>query len=140
MDLSLLSFIVGTVIAVIGLSIPIAALEESKRNSLVRFWKRWIRGAFLAILLINSAFGIWLFWNTTGLPSRSQILVLLLHIFNLFGVPFILLMTAMDRVLDVRNAKRTELEQKVRNLELQIQALTSFKALPHGATVPSKPI
>ncbi|MDQ0040854.1 hypothetical protein [Variovorax boronicumulans] len=130
MDLSLLSFIVGTVIAVIGLSIPIAALEESKRNSLVRFWKRWIKIVFLVILLVNSAFGIWLFWHTTGLPSRGQILVLLLHVFNLLGVPFILFMTAMDRVLDVRNAKRSELEEKVSILELQVQSLTSFKAMP----------
>ncbi|MNL75251.1 hypothetical protein D3C87_2010250 [compost metagenome] len=63
-----------------------------------------------------------------------------MHIFNLFGVPFILFMTAMDNVLDVRNAKRSELEEKVRNLELQVQALTSFKALPFAATTVSKPI
>jgi hypothetical protein len=140
MDLTLLSFIVGTVIAVIGLSIPIAALEESKRDNLVRFWKRWIKIVFLVVLLVNSPLGIWLFWHSSGAPSRGEILVLLMHIFNLFGVPFILFMAAMDNVLDARNAKRGELEEKVKNLELQVQALTSFKALSPTVSTASKPV
>lgn len=130
MDLSLLSFIVGSVIALIGLSIPIAALEESKRDNLVRFWKRWIKIVFLLVLLVNSTLGIWLFWHTSGAPSRGEILVLLMHIFNLFGVPFILFMAAMDNVLDARNAKRTALEETIQKLEQKIEVLTSFKAMP----------
>lgn len=141
MDLSLLSFIVGTIIALMGLSIPIAALEESKRDSLVRFWKRWTKIVFLAVLVVNSVLGIWLFWHMAGAPSRGEVLVLLMHIFNLFGVPFILFMAAMDNVLDTRNAKRSELEEKIKNLELQVQALTSFKALPTtGAAAVTRPI
>jgi Na+/phosphate symporter len=130
MDLSVPTLVISSVLAVVGISISIAALDEAKRAWLFGFWKRWTGRAFIAVMIVNSVLGIFLFWGLKGAPARGEILVLAVHAFNLCAAVFIIFMAALEKALVARNAKRTSLEETVKKLERQVEALTSFKAMP----------
>jgi cell division protein FtsB len=130
MDLSVSTFVFGSVLSIVGLSVSIAALDEAKRQWLFSLWARWAGRAFIGIMIVNSVLGIFLFWWLKGVPGRGEVLMLVVHVVNLLSAAFIIFMSALESALDARNAKRTKLEETVKKLEEQITALTSFKAMP----------
>ena len=130
MDLSIPTLVISSVLAVVGISISIAALDEAKRAWLFGFWRRWIGRGFIVVMIANSALGIFLFWWLKTAPGRGEILMLGLHALNLFLAVFIIFMSALEKALDARNAKRVALEETIKKMELKIEALTSFKAMP----------
>ncbi|MGJ7533915.1 MULTISPECIES: hypothetical protein [unclassified Variovorax] len=135
MDLSVSTLVISSVLAVVGISISIAALDEAKRAWLFGFWKRWTGRAFVVVMIVNSVLGITQFWWLKAAPGRGEILMLVVHAFNLCSAVFIIFMSELEKALEVRNAKRVALEETIKRLELKIEALTSFKAMP--ATVDS---
>lgn len=130
MDLSVPTLVISSVLAVVGISISIAALDDAKRAWLFDSWKRWMGRAFIAVMIVNSIIGIFLFWWLKAAPGRGEILMLVVHAFNLCSAVFIIFMSALEKALVARNAKRVALEETIKQLELKIEALTSFKAMP----------
>ncbi|MGJ7608744.1 hypothetical protein ACSFA7_30710 [Variovorax sp. LT1R20] len=130
MDLSVPTLVISTILAAVGISISIAALDEGKRAWLFGFWKRWTGRAFIALMILNSAGGILQFWWLDAAPRRSEILMLGVHALNLSTAVFIIFMSELEKALEVRNAKRAALEETIKKLEQKIEALTSFKAMP----------
>ena len=77
----------------------------------------------IAVLLGNSAYGVYLFLATTGPASRGQIFTLAVHIFNALAIGFIVLMIDFGKALEQRAAKRKELEETVDHLKARLDAL-----------------
>lgn len=124
MDATTFTSIVGAGLSVFfATSVAFLALDENRREQLFRFWKKWISISLLLVIGVNSAAGIYLF--IVGPPQlvRSDILKLLLHIFNICAVPILLFMDAMHKVLDARDAKRSELAASIEALTARIEAL-----------------
>jgi len=130
MDLALPTLVISSVLATIGITVSIAALDEAKRAWLLGFWRRWVGRVFMVVMIVNSVLGIFLFWWVKGAPNRTEILALVVHVINLSAAIFIIFMSALEKALDARNAKRAALEEKVKQLEQKVEALTSFKAMP----------
>lgn len=130
MDLAIPTLVISSVLAVVGISISIAALDEAKRAWLFGFWKRWMGRAFIVVMIANSALGILQFWWLKAAPGRGEILMFVLHAFNLCAAVFIIFMGELEKALEVRNAKRMALEETIKKLEQKVEALTSFKAMP----------
>ena len=121
MEVTTVVSIVGMVgagcVAVFTATTTLANMEPEKREWLRQLWARWLNRAFYVVLFVNSPLGILTFWLGGGPVTRGAVLLLLLHFFNLCaGFAFLFLERAAE-ALAARNAKREELEAKVRALE-----------------------
>jgi len=117
MEVTTVVSIVGVCLAVFTVTMTLANMEPEKRAWLWTLWKRWLSLAFYTVLFVNSPIGILTFWFGDGPPTRGAVIALLLHFFNLCAGLVFLFMEQTEKALVARNAKREELEAKVRALE-----------------------
>lgn len=120
MSFAVISVVIGLAISAAGVSVAIANLDPEKRAWLWGKWKTGLNWAFYFVLVVNSALGIVLFGVSSAEITRASVLGLLLHFFNIcwgFGLLFV---AAVEKAMEARNAKRKELEEKVRGLESRL--------------------
>lgn len=107
-------------LALFAASVSAFNLEEARRLQLLQFWKRWLKFAFIAVIVLNSGLGLYLFFKGPTQVSRTEVFSLLVHLFNLFAIPGIWFMSEVFKVLDSREAKRVALTAQVAALEARL--------------------
>jgi hypothetical protein len=117
MEVTTVVSILGVFIAVFTVTMTLANMEPEKREWLRQLWTRWLNRAFYVVLFVNSPLGILTFWLGSGPVTRGAVLLLLLHFFNLCAGFVFLFLEQTEKALVARNAKREELEEKVKALE-----------------------
>ncbi|RYE51487.1 MAG: hypothetical protein EOP21_01265 [Hyphomicrobiales bacterium] len=105
------------------------AMEEKRRAELNRFWATWSKVIFLAVMLVNSLAGIYLFVNGPTQIVRADVSRLLLHVFNLTCLPVIVFMSSMLKVMDKRDARRKEADLAVAQLQGRLAALEAKSSI-----------
>lgn len=123
MDITLLSFLVATVLGIVQIGFNIYALEEGRRAALLQWARSWIWRIFVVVTVCNSILGIYLFGVSVEPVTRGSVLMLVVHIFNLLGVGTILFFEATGKALEQRMAKRKELEATVDQLKARLDSL-----------------
>lgn len=122
MDWSLVIAGAALVVTVFGVTITYANLDDPKRAWLNAFWSRALNWAAVALALGFSILNVVAFWLSDGPISRSSVITLGLHFFNLGIWSFLLLLSkGTDHVI----AERAALRARVSLLEAQMQTLTS---------------
>lgn len=133
MEVTTIVSIVGMIgagcVAVFTATTTLANMEPEKREWLRQLWARWLNRAFYVVLFVNSPLGILTFWLGSGSVTRGAVLMLLLHFFNLCAGFAFLFLEKTAEALAARNAKREELEAKVRALESRVADAHALPAL-----------
>lgn len=124
MDASTFAAFLAVLIGGAGVTLNYFALDESKRLEVSSFSKKWIGIAFGVAIFCNSCIGIYLFSaGASPSPSRSEVLMLLLHLVNLVSIPAYILLGALGQSLDARNEKRANLTAAVEALSAKVETL-----------------
>lgn len=117
MSLERVLLVVGTAAAVIGAVATVAGLQNEARARLVAWTRhagRWLWFVFVVAAICNSIAGIILFGIQNGLPTRGDILALVLHLFNLFFISSLALSDAALRLRErARRRKENELSLSI---------------------------
>lgn len=130
MDLSTIAALGGVVVAAVGVSAQVFALEPTRRSEFLQFLLKWLAVGCLVVIAVNSIYGIYLFVQGPPQLVRSDIFNLALHLFNLLALPLVLFLEAMGKVMDARNAKRVELAAEVAALRARVDELTASVRRP----------
>lgn len=118
LGIAIMSLLVAAVVGTIGY----AALDDDKRARFYAFWGRVVNGAMLFVAVGFSLFTVGAFWVSNEPITRSSIIVLGLHFFNLAIWTFLLVLwKGADQV----RAERATIRERVSLLEAQVQALKS---------------
>ena len=77
--------IVGALVAVFAATAKYFDMEKDKRSELMRFWASAGFWVFVAVAISNSVIGFYSFLAKSEGPSRGEVVVLIMHTFNLIA-------------------------------------------------------
>lgn len=122
MDWSLLTGAAALAVSAVAVTINYAALDDAKRARFGALWERVFNLGAVVLSIGISLITVLVFWLSDGPISRSSVVNLVIHVFNLGVWATLWFLASAAKSMANAKAERNSLQERVVALEVQLFA------------------